>query len=160
MNTEPIHWSEEKQQRLQERLIGCWALDTWEQVGPKGTKHYLHFSLLSPALKTELKYALWYKFDSGELDVKKRHDALCRHFALLVSWLNQVAPTILSLLEKPLSPGNGRYAPTGKYPTKWTDLARKRATLPSILDTGTRVPGQNRFPSGTLALNSVNGVPL
>jgi len=26
---------------------------------------------------------------------------------------------------------------TGKYPTKWTDLARKRGTLPSILDTGT-----------------------
>ncbi|GAC1389747.1 MAG: hypothetical protein NVS4B11_20520 [Ktedonobacteraceae bacterium] len=25
----------------------------------------------------------------------------------------------------------------GKYPTKWTDLARKRGTLPSILDTGT-----------------------
>jgi hypothetical protein len=27
--------------------------------------------------------------------------------------------------------------PAGKYPTKWTDLARKRGTLPSILDTGT-----------------------
>ncbi|HET7638037.1 MAG TPA: hypothetical protein VFK47_04785 [Ktedonobacteraceae bacterium] len=25
----------------------------------------------------------------------------------------------------------------GKYPTKWTDLACKRGTLPSILDTGT-----------------------
>ena len=25
----------------------------------------------------------------------------------------------------------------GKYPTKWTDLARKHGTLPSILDTGT-----------------------
>ncbi|WP_201376630.1 hypothetical protein [Ktedonobacter robiniae] len=27
--------------------------------------------------------------------------------------------------------------PAGKYSTKWTDLARKRGTLPSILDTGT-----------------------
>jgi hypothetical protein len=27
--------------------------------------------------------------------------------------------------------------PAGKYPTKWTDLARKYRTLPSILDTGT-----------------------
>jgi hypothetical protein len=48
----------------------------------------------------------------------------------------------------------------GKYPTKWVNLARKRGTLPSILDTGTRVPGQNRFPSGTLALTSVNCVPF
>ncbi len=48
----------------------------------------------------------------------------------------------------------------GKYPTKWVNLARKRGTLPSILDTGTRVPGQNRFPSGTLALKSVNCVPF
>ena len=30
----------------------------------------------------------------------------------------------------------------GKYPTKWTDLARKRGTLPSILDTGTKFPGK------------------
>ena len=30
-----------------------------------------------------------------------------------------------------------RSSGSGKYPTKWTDLARKRGTLPSILDTGT-----------------------
>ncbi|EFH84474.1 hypothetical protein [Ktedonobacter racemifer] len=29
------------------------------------------------------------------------------------------------------------WSPDGKSPTKWTDLARKRGTLPSILDTGT-----------------------
>jgi hypothetical protein len=38
--------------------------------------------------------------------------------------------------------------PVGKYPTKWTDLAPKRGTLPSILDTGANFPGQNRSPSG------------
>lgn len=102
MNIEPVYWSQEKQQRLQERLIGCWALDTWELGSSKGGRRYLHFSLTSPALKTELKYALWYKFDSGELDVKKRQDRLCQHFALLVTWLNQVAPATPSLLEKPL----------------------------------------------------------
>src|SRR6266567_6795933 len=39
------------------------------------------------------------------------------------------------------------------------DLAPKHGRLPSILETGTNFPGQNRFPSGTLALKSVNGVP-
>ena len=28
MNAEPVQWSEEKQQRLQECLVGCWAEDT------------------------------------------------------------------------------------------------------------------------------------
>jgi hypothetical protein len=40
---------------------------------------------------------------------------------------------------------NGRF---GKYPTKWTDLARKPETLPRILSTGTNFPGQTRFSSG------------
>src|SRR5438067_5492747 len=35
----------------------------------------------------------------------------------------------------------------GKCPMKWTDLARQHGILPSILDIGTHVPGQNRFPS-------------
>ncbi len=52
-----------------------------------------------------------------------------------------------------------RIASSGKCPTKWTDLARQHGILPSILDTGTNFPGQNRFPSGTLALKSVNCVP-
>src|SRR5258708_36148561 len=37
---------------------------------------------------------------------------------------------------------------SGKYPTKWMDLGPKHGTLPSILETGTNFPGQNRFPSG------------
>jgi hypothetical protein len=44
----------------------------------------------------------------------------------------------------------------GKCPTKWTDLARKHGTLPSILDTGTNFPGQNRFPSDFSQRNLVN----
>ncbi len=101
MNAEPLQWSEEKQHRLQGCLLGSWASDTWELVGSKGRKGYLRFSLTSPALKTELKYALWYKFNSGEWDVKKQQHDLCRRFTLLVVWLNQVAPTTRSLLEKP-----------------------------------------------------------
>src|SRR5436305_12996958 len=102
MNTEPIQWSEEKRQRLQEWLVGCWAEDTWELVGGKGRKQYLHFSLTSPSLKTELKYALWYKFDSGEWNVRKNQSSMCTRFTVLVPWLNQVAPPISSLLEKTL----------------------------------------------------------
>src|SRR5437667_2957000 len=102
MNAEPVQWSEEKQQRLQECLVGCWAEDRWELKGYKDGKCYLHFSFTSPSLKTELKYALWYKFDSGVWDVKKRQNTLCYRFPLLVTWLNQVAPTTRSLLEKPI----------------------------------------------------------
>lgn len=103
MNPEPVQWSEEKQQRLQERLVGCWAEDNWELKGYyKDRKCSLHFSCTSSSLKTELKYALWYKFDTGERDVRKRQDSLCRYITLLAAWLNQVAPTTRSLLEKPL----------------------------------------------------------
>src|SRR2546425_11430266 len=102
MNAEPVQWSEEKHQRLQECLVGYWAEDTWELRGSKGGKCYLRFTFTSPSLKTELKYALWYKSDSTERDVKKQQYDLCRNFTLLVTWLNQVAPTISSLLEKTL----------------------------------------------------------
>ena len=102
MNAEPVQWSEEKQQRLQECLVGGCAEDTWELRGSKGGKCYMRFSFTSPSLKTELKYALWYKFDSGERDVKKPQHDLCRRFMLLITWLNQVAPTTRSLLEKTL----------------------------------------------------------
>ncbi len=60
-NTKPEGWSEEKLQLLQEPLIGKWATDTWDVVGmsplSKGRKQYLHFTLTSAGLKTELKYA-------------------------------------------------------------------------------------------------------
>ena len=102
MNTESVHWSEQKQQCMQEQLVGCWVPDTWELVDQKGKKRYLHFSLTSPSLKTELKYAFWYKFDSGAWNVKKEQGSRFAFFTDVVTWLNQIAPTALSLLEKPL----------------------------------------------------------
>jgi integrase/recombinase XerD len=102
MNAEPVQWSEEKQKHLQEQLIEGWSEDTWELAGLKGTKWYLRFSLTSPSLKTELKYALWYKFASGEWDMKKRQDVISACFPVLVTWLNQAAPALPSLLGKPL----------------------------------------------------------
>ncbi len=103
MNTEPVQWSEEKQQGLQVHLTGTWALDTWELGGQNGKNRHLHFRLISPALKTELKYAFWHKFDSGERDATKQQSVFCSDAMRLFAWFNQGAPTISSLLEKPLA---------------------------------------------------------
>lgn len=103
MNTEPVRWSEEQQQGLQEHLTGMWAEDTWELGGPNGKYRHIHFRLISPSLKIELKYALWYKFDSGERDATKQQTILCSDAMRLFAWFNQVAPTVSSLLEKPLA---------------------------------------------------------
>ena len=105
MTTEPVQfqWSEEKQQGLQGHLTGMWALDTWELGGPNGKNRHIHFRLISPALKAELKYALWSKFASGERDATKQQTIFCSDAMRLFTWFNQVAPTVSSLLEKPLA---------------------------------------------------------
>jgi integrase/recombinase XerD len=64
---------------------------------------FFRFTLTSPSLKIEVKYALWYKFDSGEWDRRKRQDRTHAHLACLIKWLNIVAPTGPSLLEKDLA---------------------------------------------------------
>jgi integrase len=95
-------WSEEKQQGLQRHLVGTWATDTWDVVGmspsSKGRKQYLHFSLTSAALKTELKYAAWYKFESGAWRLGRDQRTLCSQFSTLVAWLNTVATDVPSLM--------------------------------------------------------------
>jgi hypothetical protein len=105
MSAEPIRWSQEKQKGLQEQLVGMWAEDSWELRGKRGTnqKRYAHFSLLSSSLKTELKYAFWYKFDSGAWKAEKAHARLASDLKVLVAWLNHAAPHAQSLLEKPLA---------------------------------------------------------
>ncbi len=103
MNIEPVQWSEEKQQGLQGHLTGMWVLDTWELGGPNGKNRHIHFRLISPALKAEFKYALWSKFASGERDATKQQTIFCSDAMRLFTWFNQVAPTVSSLLEKPLA---------------------------------------------------------
>jgi integrase/recombinase XerD len=102
MNAKSEDWSEDKQRRLQEHFIGKWSTDTWDVVGmspsSKGRKQYLHFSLTSAALKTELKYAVWYKFDSGAWRIGRDQRTLCSEFSLLVTWLNAIAPDTPSLM--------------------------------------------------------------
>src|SRR6266567_2289937 len=87
MNAEPGGWSEVKQRRLQEHLVGRWAQDTWDVVGlsslSQGRKQYLHFSLTSTALKTELQYAVWSKFDSGEWRLGSDQRGLCSEFTVV-----------------------------------------------------------------------------
>src|SRR5256884_5322446 len=94
MNANSQEWSEEKQHNLQECLVGKWTADTWDVVGlspsSKGRKQYLCFSLTSAALKTELKYAAWYKFNSGAWRLGRNQRTLCSEFSTLVAWLNTV----------------------------------------------------------------------
>jgi integrase len=103
MNTEPVQWSEEKQQSLQGYLTGMWAEDTWELGGSNGKNRHIRFRLISPSLKIELKYALWSKFNSGERDATKEQAIFCSDAMRLFTWFNQVAPTVSSLLEKSLA---------------------------------------------------------
>lgn len=107
MHAETIPWSEERQKSLQEPLVGLFASDAW-RVGPplKSKKQrMLDFSaLLSPALKVELKYAVWWKFHRKEWDLEGcRHERNSHCLRLLIPWLNQVAPHGASLLEKSLA---------------------------------------------------------
>jgi integrase/recombinase XerD len=105
MPTEPIRWSEEKQQQLQTYLMGEWAQDTWPmKIKGKGVDYQrvFHFDFASSSLKVEFKYALWYQFESGQWkrdgDLKKPYYGL----QVLKEWLNHVAPTASSLLERSL----------------------------------------------------------
>jgi hypothetical protein len=103
VSAEPIQWSTEKQQCLQGHLTGMWAEDTWELGGQNGKNRHIRFRLTSPSLKIELKYALWHKFGSGERDATKDQAIFCSDAMRLFKWFNQVAPTVSSLLEKPLA---------------------------------------------------------
>jgi hypothetical protein len=45
-NAEAALWSEEKQKRLQDALVGSWAEDEWKFTLPNGSHRYMHFALL------------------------------------------------------------------------------------------------------------------
>jgi hypothetical protein len=65
MDNEPVRWSAEKQQRLADQLTGFWAEDTWLFTSKQGKTCQMRFPLAVPALRAEVKYALWTKFESG-----------------------------------------------------------------------------------------------
>jgi integrase/recombinase XerD len=106
MKAESGFWSEDKLRRLQEQLTGVFAEDRWPMktiTTKKGEEQcHLHFDLTSPALKIEFKYAVWFLFERRTW--KREHDQrqLRFHLNCLCRWLNHVAPTASSLLEKSL----------------------------------------------------------
>ena len=69
MSANPLSWSDERQQSLHEDLQGRFASDAW-RVGPPHQperQSSLDFSpLQSNALKIELKYAVWCKFQRDD----------------------------------------------------------------------------------------------
>src|SRR2546421_9077461 len=103
MNAEAALWSEEKHKQLQDALVGPWAEDDWKFIANNGTHRYMHFSLLTSAgIRSELKYATWRKFDSGAWKREQGHLSHCNSLSLLIQWLNTVAPTACSLLDRSL----------------------------------------------------------
>ena len=109
MNPEPVHailWSEEKRSRLQACLTGEWAEDTWILIGRekgKQIQHLFHFAFRSSWLVLEFKYALWYQLTHGMGRSPSSQGKLFYQLRFLVSWLNHVAPTAHSLLERDLA---------------------------------------------------------
>jgi integrase/recombinase XerD len=104
-NFDPVRWSVEKQQSLQEQLIGFWAADDWcfPHQEKHGKQRWLHFTrLLSTPLRTEFKYALWRKLASGEPRLGHYQGKLCTATHWLVHWFNQIVPAVSSLLERSL----------------------------------------------------------
>jgi hypothetical protein len=107
MSANPLSWSEERQRSLHEYLQGRFASDAW-RVGPSHKperQSTLDFSpLQSNALKIELKYAVWCKFQRKEWNLEgSKHDSNRRSLRLIIIWLNRVAPGGQSLLEKSLA---------------------------------------------------------
>ena len=103
MDASAVQWSEEKQKNLQEQLTGSWVEDTWQFISQDGKhRRSLHFDVTSPFLKIELKYALWRKFESGEWSMTGQIARQLHEAKQVISWVGQVAPNGVSLLEKPL----------------------------------------------------------
>jgi len=104
MKSEIILWSEDRQKRLQEHLVGTWANDVWLVTSRSSRRAavYLRFSINSIPLKLEIKYAVWSKFNSGQWKMERDQKSLRRELTLIIEWLNHFAQPIQSLMEKGL----------------------------------------------------------
>lgn len=103
---EAIQWNLDRQQDLQRHLIDAWAADVWTfrpKLHVKRQHAYtFRFTCTSPTIRTEVKYALWCKFDRGEWQREMGDGSLVNAVNVINAWLSQVAPQLQSLLEKPL----------------------------------------------------------
>ena len=102
MDSEPIWWSAEKQQHLQDQLTGFWAEDTWLFTSRQGKTYQMRFPLAAPALRVEVKYALRTKFESGRWKVNGNLSSMCREVKAIAEWLNQLPLLPSSFMQKPL----------------------------------------------------------
>jgi integrase/recombinase XerD len=104
MGSELVSWSAENQKRLQTRLCGMWAEDTWtfEPTSPIYTRCCLRFALTSPSLKVELKYAVWSKLVGRQKILSGYVRNLRVDLNRLLAWFNQLEPPVRSLMEKRL----------------------------------------------------------
>ncbi len=106
MKTEPGYRSENKLKHLQEQLTGIFAEDSWPMKTIKTNKGeeqcHLHFDFTSPSLKIEFKYAVWFLFERRTWKRERDQRQLRFHLNCLSQWLNHVAPTASSLLERSL----------------------------------------------------------
>jgi integrase/recombinase XerD len=102
MDNEPVRWSAEKQQRLADQLTGFWAEDTWLFTSKQGKTCQMRFPLAVPALRAEVKYALWTKFESGRWKVNGNLSPMCRDIKAVLAWLNQLPLIPGSFMQKPL----------------------------------------------------------
>jgi len=106
MSSEPVSWSEEKSKQLQGQLSGAWAEDTWYLKDKrKGNvyEHPFHFNEFpTTSLAVEFKYALWIQFESGHRNANADQKHVYQCLKHVKDWLNHVAPSTRSLLEKDL----------------------------------------------------------
>lgn len=100
-------WSAAKQQELSDQLTGFWAGDLWNMnecpLNPEDTKglNRFIFNCLSPSVNTELKYAVWKKYEKG--DWNPAYPAITTHVHRIIKFLNEEQPRLQSFLVKPLS---------------------------------------------------------
>src|SRR5262249_30240863 len=102
-NARPVRWSEEKFQHLRAPLTGIWAEDAWPvQVRERKVfkQRFLRFEDLSPVLKTEFKYAMWFQFEQGRWRREAVQKNVCYNWPMLSRWLCQISPASHSLLER------------------------------------------------------------
>jgi len=106
MKAESGYWSEDKLKSLQKQLTGVFAEDSWPMKTirtQKGEEQcHLHFDFTSPSLKIEFKYAVWFLFESRTWKRERDQRQLRFHLNCLCRWLNHVAPTVSSILERSL----------------------------------------------------------
>jgi len=102
-------WSADKQRVLQEMMGGFWAHERWVMADAPvrgaeriGNRHGIVITCLSPTLLAEIKYACRCKLERGDWAAGGFIQGPAIHVRRICRWLDAVAPTGRSLLERSL----------------------------------------------------------